>query len=151
MVIARPFNHIGPRQSPAFVAASFAKQIAEAEARGGARAELLVGNLEAERDYTDVRDSVRGYLTLAEKGTPGEIYNLASGTCVKVSALLERLLSLSQAKLTVVQDPQRMRPADVPRRRGDSRKARALGWEPAIKLDQTLADLLQSWREAVAT
>ncbi len=148
VVIARPFNHIGPRQSPAFVASSFAKQIAEAEARGGEGATLKVGNLEAERDYTDVRDSVRGYLALAEHGRPGELYNLASGACLKTETLLGRLLALSPAKIDVVPDPERMRPADVPRRRGDATKANALGWRPTYGLDQTLKDLLQSWRDA---
>ena len=147
-VIARPFNHIGPRQSPAFVASAFAKQIAEAELAGAATTEIRVGNLSAERDFTDVRDIVEGYVLLAERGTPGEVYNLTSGECLRTGQLLERLLARSKASLRVTHDPARDRMVDVPHRRGSAQRARALGWKPIHSLDDTLDALLDSWRAA---
>lgn len=143
-VIARAFNHIGPRQSDRFAAPSFAHQIATAEA--GGPTEIRVGNLAAERDLSDVRDIVRGYLLLAERGAPGEIYNLCSERSLPISRLLELLLAQSRVPLTVVRDPSRQRPVDVPRMRGSAAKARALGWAPQRELPDTLRDLLDSWR-----
>jgi GDP-4-dehydro-6-deoxy-D-mannose reductase len=149
-IIARPFNHIGPRQSPAFVAAAFAKQIAEAESKPTGTPEIRVGNLSAERDFTDVRDIVQGYVLLAERGIPGEIYNLTGGECLRTGQLLERLLARSKVPIQVVHDPARDRPVDVPHRRGSAEKARALGWQPVHPLDSTLDALLASWRAATA-
>jgi GDP-4-dehydro-6-deoxy-D-mannose reductase len=146
----RPFTHIGPRQDDRFVTASFARQVAEIEA--GIREPVVrVGNLSAERDFTDVRDMVRGYRLAAEHGHPGEAYNLGRGRAWTVRTLLDMLLARSTARVRVEPDPARMRPADVPRTLCDAGKARAeLGWAPGIPLEQTLADVLEEWRARVA-
>ena len=149
-VIARPFNHAGPRQSPAFVTSSFARQIAEIEA-GRAEPILRVGNLDARRDITDVRDTVRAYEVLGATGTPGASYNVCSGTAYRVGDLLERLLGLARVQVTVQQDPARMRPSDNPVVLGDAgRLTRETGWRPEIPIEQTLADLLNWWRAHIA-
>ena len=148
-VRTRPFNHAGPRQSEAFVTASFAKQIAEIEA--GVRPPTLhVGNLEARRDITDVRDTVRAYAALAASGTTGAVYNICSGTAHTVGDLLEQLLRLSTASIDVRQDPARMRPSDNPVVLGDHARVTAdTGWTPSIPMAQTLADLLAWWRSKI--
>ncbi len=145
----RPFNHLGPGQSDLFVAGSFARQIAEIE---GGRRELVlrVGNLDARRDFTDVRDVVRAYWLLAQKGTPGEVYNIGSGRSLAVSSLLERLLALSPAKIDVQVDPARLRPSDIPDLVCDFSKIEAeVGWRPTIPLERTLRDLLDYWRSRI--
>lgn len=148
-VRTRPFNHAGPRQSEAFVTSSFAKQIAEIEA--GVRPPTLeVGNLEARRDITDVRDTVRAYAALAGSGAAGAVYNICSGTAYKVGDLLEQLLRLSNTRIDVRQDPARMRPSDNPVVLGDHARVTAdTGWAPSIPIAQTLADLLAWWRSRV--
>lgn len=144
----RPFNHIGPGQSDGFVTSSFARQIAEIEA-GKKPPRLLVGNLEARRDFTDVRDIVRGYVA-AVGCTPGEAYNICSGRAVSIREILDRLLALTSASVEVTPDPERMRPSDMPVTLGDYSKFRAAtGWSPAIPLDRTLRDLLDYWRRIV--
>ena len=148
-VRTRPFNHAGPRQSEAFVTSSFAKQIAEIEA-GFRPPTLQVGNLEARRDITDVRDTVRAYAALGASGTPGAVYNICSGTAYQVGDLLEQLLRLSNASIDVRQDPARMRPSDNPVVLGDHARVTAdTGWAPSIPIAQTLADLLAWWRSRV--
>jgi GDP-4-dehydro-6-deoxy-D-mannose reductase len=148
-VRTRGFNHTGPRRGDVFVTSNFAKQLASIEA-GIQEPVIRVGNLEAVRDFTDVRDMVRAYWLAVTKGKHGEVYNLATGSGITIQALLDKLLSLSTAKVDVVQDPDRMRPSDVVRLIGDSTKFRKdTGWAPEVPFDKTLADLLQYWRERV--
>jgi len=144
---ARPFNHIGPGQKRGFVASDFASQIAAIEA-GQREPVMYVGNLAAERDFTDVRDVVRAYFLMLTRGQPGEVYNVAGGQSYSVQYLLDTLLGFSTARIEVRQDPDRMRPSDVPRRVGDARKLRQhTGWEPVIPFEQSLLDILNDWRQ----
>jgi GDP-4-dehydro-6-deoxy-D-mannose reductase len=146
VVIARPFNHIGPRQVGNFVVATFARQLAEIEA-GLAEPVLRVGNLESKRDFTDVRDIVRAYYLILTRGETGEAYNVASGRSHAISDILKRLLDLSGADPEIETIPELMRPSDTPDVRGDCRKLVSLGeWEPAIPLEQSLEDALDYWR-----
>jgi GDP-4-dehydro-6-deoxy-D-mannose reductase len=148
--IARPFNHVGPRQDASFVTATFARQIALIESRQ-APPVLRVGNLEARRDLTDVRDTVRAYQAIAATGVPGRIYNVCSGLPRRVGDLLDHLLSIARVRVEVVVDPERMRPSDVPLLVGDASRARhELGWRAEIPIERTLADLLEYWRRQVA-
>ena len=150
VIRARPFNHIGPRQKANFVTASFAQQIARAEA-GQSEPIIRVGNLDAKRDFTDVRDVVSAYLKLMEAGVPGEAYNIGSGTAISVQYILDILLSMSHIQITVERDPGRMRPADQPISYGDTTKIRkATGWQPQIKLADSLAQILDYWRAQVS-
>lgn len=145
----RPFNHIGPRQNDRFAASSFAHQIARIEA-GLQEPVLRVGNLSAERDFTDVRDMVRAYRLAVERGAPGAVYNMGSGRAVALQTLLDTLLSLSSTSISVESDPARMRPVDVPLVVCDnSRFQLATGWQSEIPLQQTLRDILDDWREQV--
>ena len=151
VVATRPFNHIGPRQQPSFATSSFAKQIAEIEA-GRREPVMQVGNLDSRRDLTDVRDTVRAYAALAQRGTPGRIYNICSGTAHRVGDVLERLVALARVKVSVQQDPARMRPSDNPIVLGDPSRLRAdTGWMPEIPIDRTLEDLLAWWRTQTAS
>ena len=146
-VRTRGFNHTGPRRGDVFVTSNFAKQIASIEL-GLQEPVIKVGNLEAVRDFTDVRDMVRAYWLALEKCEPGEVYNLASGAGITIQELLDRLLALSTAQVRVEQDPERMRPSDVVRLIGDSSKFRKdTGWEPQVPFDKTLRDTLQYWRD----
>jgi GDP-4-dehydro-6-deoxy-D-mannose reductase len=146
VLIARPFNHAGPAQSDAYVTSSFARQIAEAEA-GLTPAVLNVGNLESRRDITDVRDTVRAYRSLVERGTPARPYNVCSGQAYRIGDLLDILVAMSRVTLEVRADSSRMRPSDNPVVVGDNRRIRAeVGWTPQIPIQQTLADLLDYWR-----
>ena len=150
IVRVRPFNHIGPRQSEAFVAADFAKQIAEAEL-GLRRPVIRVGNLEAKRDFSDVRDIVRGYYLALTRGEPGEVYNLGAEQAFSIRELLDRLLGMSAIPLEVEQDPARLRPSDVPIVVSDCAKIREqTGWRPQIPIEQSLRDVLEYWRKRVA-
>lgn len=147
-VRGRAFNHEGPRRGEVFMTSTFARQIAEIEL--GRRGPVLqVGNLKPRRDYTDVRDIVRGYWLLLHKGEPGEVYNLCSGRAWSIQEILDRLLSMSIArKIEVRQDPRRLRPSDVEVLYGSAEKIRRLtGWEPEIPFEQTLRDLLDYWRQ----
>lgn len=149
VVRVRPFNHIGPGQSVGFVVAALAARIGEA-ARVGAST-ITVGNLEARRDLTDVRDIVRAYRLLMSSGTPGEVYNVCSGSDVAIADVADRLLRLAGTALRLVPDEGLMRPVDVPVVRGDpSKLAAATGWQPEYDLDTTLRDVLDQWRERVA-
>jgi len=141
VVRARPFNHVGPGQSPGFVVAALAKRIADA-ARTGATA-LSVGNLTPRRDFTDVRDVVRAYRLLVVRGEAGEAYNVCSGRDVMVAELVDRMMAIAGVRLTLEPDPALLRPVDVPVLRGDASKLHALtGWQPEVAIEQTLADVL---------
>jgi GDP-4-dehydro-6-deoxy-D-mannose reductase len=147
VVRVRPFNHTGPGQAPRFVVPAFASQIARIEA-GRQEPVMKVGNLEAARDFTDVRDVVRAYHLAVSQGEPGEVYNLASGRPQSVRGLLEMLLSHSHVEIRVERDPSRYRPVDVPAVYGSAAKFRQrTGWEPQIPFEQTLRDILAYWRE----
>jgi GDP-4-dehydro-6-deoxy-D-mannose reductase len=144
--IARPFNHIGPRQSDDFVASAFARQIAEIEA-GLRPPQIAVGNLEARRDLADVRDTVRAYHLILESGVAGRPYNVCSERAVAVQDLLDTLLSKARVAIEVVRDPARYRPIDTPVVLGSATRLRQeLGWRCQIPLEQTLDDLLTYWR-----
>jgi len=149
VVRVRPFNHIGPAQSPAFVTSDFARQIAEAEA--GLREPVLrVGNLEGRRDFSDVRDIVRGYYLALTQGEAGEVYNLGAEQSYSIRQVLDILLSLSRVRLTVEQDPKRLRPADIPDLVADCSRIRArTGWKATISVEQSLYDILEFWRGQV--
>lgn len=149
-VRTRGFNHTGPRRGEVFVTSNFAKQVATIEA-GKAAPVIKVGNLDAVRDFTDVRDMVRGYVLAAEKGRPGEVYNLASGRAISIRAMLDKLIAMARVEVKVETDPDRLRPSDVGVLIGDSSKFHAdTGWEPKIPFDQTLEDLLNYWRQRIA-
>ncbi|MFZ5366041.1 MAG: GDP-mannose 4,6-dehydratase [Patescibacteria group bacterium] len=149
IVRTRGFNHSGPRRGEVFAESSFAKQIAEIE-KGKREPVIYVGNLEAQRDYTDVRDMVRGYFLAATKGEPGEVYNICQGKAWKIAEVLEYLLSLTKVKVKIKNDPARARPSDVPILIGDNSKfRRQTGWKPKIPLEKTFKDLLNFWRERV--
>jgi GDP-4-dehydro-6-deoxy-D-mannose reductase len=145
-VRTRGFNHEGPRRGPVFVASDFAKQIADIE-KGRKAPVLHVGNLEARRDFTDVRDMVKAYWLALEKCQPGEAYNICSGSAWTIQQVLDRLLGMTKVKIEVKQDPKRLRPSDVPILLGDNSKfVGATGWSPTIPFEQTLADMLEYWR-----
>lgn len=145
IVRVRPFNQIGPRQSGDFAIPAFAQQIVRIEC--GEQSELLVGNLEAVRDFTDVRDAVQAYELLMRNGESGEVYNVGSGEGVSLEAIVRELITLSPADIMVAMDPRRLRPVDVPVFVADNQKLRRLGWSPRISLDQTLADVLEYERK----
>ncbi len=147
IIRTRAFNHEGPRRGEVFVSSNFAKQIVEIE-RGLKEPVIKVGNLEAIRDFTDVRDVVRAYWLATEKGEPGEVYNIASGRGYKIKEILDILLKFTDKKVKIEKDPSRFRPSDVAELVGDSTKFRKLtGWKPEIPFEKTLEDLLNYWRE----
>jgi GDP-4-dehydro-6-deoxy-D-mannose reductase len=149
VVVARSFNHIGPRQDPSFFASGVARQVALIEA-GRIDPAIRVGNLESRRDITDVRDTVRAYQALAERGTPGQAYNVCSGEAHTMRDLLDGLVALARVRVSVEPDPERFRPNDTPLLLGDpSRIRRDVGWHPLIPIEQTLRALLDYWRQAV--
>ena len=146
VVRVRPFNHIGPGQSDRFVVPAFARQIARIEA-GRQEPVVRVGNLEARRDFLDVRDVVRAYALALTRGEPGAVYNVGGGAVVSIGEVLELLLSLSSSAITVEPDPDLMRPSDVPLFVADNRRLReATGWAPTIPFTQSLQDILAWWR-----
>jgi len=151
VIRTRAFNHEGPRRGEVFVTSNFAKQVAEIEL--GLRLPVINhGNLDAKRDWTDVRDMVRGYLLSVKKCTPGEDYVLASGVTRTVKEMLDYLLSLSKVKIECKLDPTRLRPSDVQVLLGDPSKfKKATGWEPRFTFEQMMTDLLNYWREELAT
>jgi len=151
VVRTRAFNHEGPRRGDVFVTSNFARQIAEIEV--GKRSPVIrVGNLKARRDYTDVRDIVRGYWQLLEAGEPGDVYNLCSGRAWAIQDVLDFLLQKSRVRdIKVKEDPSRLRPSDVPVLLGDPSKIeRAVGWKAEMPFEQTLCDLLEYWRTRVS-
>jgi GDP-4-dehydro-6-deoxy-D-mannose reductase len=150
VVVARSFNHEGPGRDDRFAIGSWTRQIARLEAEGGGT--LLVGDLTAERDLTDVRDVARAYGLLLDPSVPAGTYNVASGRSVTMMHVVELLIGLARVPVTVERDESRMRPADIKRLCGDSTKLRqATGWEPQIPLEQTLADALAAARELAET
>lgn len=145
VVRVRPFNHIGLRQSPDYVVSNFAKQIAEIE-RGLKDPVIRVGNLEAKRDFTDVRDMVRAYWLALQKGEPGEVYNICSGKAVSIQEVLDKLLKLSKKEIKIEQDVERLRSVDISLLLGNSsRFGEEAAWEPEIHLQKTLKDILNYW------
>jgi GDP-4-dehydro-6-deoxy-D-mannose reductase len=148
-VRTRGFNHTGPRRGEVFVTSNFARQIAEIE-RGRREPVVWVGNLDALRDFTDVRDMVRAYWLALDRGEPGEVYNICSGRAYTIRNVLEILLSLAHARVEVREDPARLRPSDVEILVGDcTRFKRVSGWTPTIPFEVTLKDLLDYWRDRV--
>ena len=144
--VARAFNHIGPRQDPFFAAPGFARRIADIE-RGRWAPEISVGNLDAQRDLTDVRDTVRAYRLILERGVPGRPYNVCSGRAVTIRHLLDLLIARARCPVTVKIDPARYRPNDNPILLGDPSRLRdELGWTAEIPLERTVDDLLEYWR-----
>ncbi len=147
VVEARPFNHIGPHQALGFVVTDFASQLAKIKL-GLKPATISVGNLSAQRDFTDVRDVVQAYIALAEKGHPGEAYIICSGEAVSIHTLLDTLVELAGVKVNVEYDPARMRPSDTPCLYGSYAKIQEhTGWQPQITLRQSLSDALDDWLE----
>ncbi|NIM05654.1 MAG: NAD-dependent epimerase/dehydratase family protein [Armatimonadetes bacterium] len=147
VIRTRAFNHDGPRRGKVFATSNFAFQIAQIE-KGLNEPVLRVGNLEAKRDFTDVRDIVKAYVLAVEKGEPGEVYNICSGEAHTIQKVVDILSGMSKVDIRVEQDPARMRPSDVPILLGDYSKFHALtGWKPTIPFEQTLRDLLNWWRE----
>ncbi|HVR95436.1 MAG TPA: GDP-mannose 4,6-dehydratase [Thermoanaerobaculia bacterium] len=147
----RGFNHTGPRRGQVFVTSNFCSQVAAIEL-GLQEPVIRVGNIEAIRDFTDVRDMVRAYWLAVNHGKPGEVYNIATGNGIRISEMLDRLIALANVEVKIETDPDRLRPSDVEILIGDSSKFRAdTGWEPRIPFDQTLRDLLAYWRETLAS
>lgn len=150
IVRTRGFNHTGPRRGEVFVCSDFAKQVALIE-KGMREPVIQVGNLEALRDFTDVRDMVRGYWLSLEHCEPGEVYNICSGKAYSIQDMLDKLLTMTNTKIEVRQDQARLRPSDVPILQGDNSKFRtASGWKPEIPFDKTLEDILNYWRKCIA-
>ena len=149
VVRTRGFNHTGPRRGEMFVCSNFARQIVEME-KGKRDNIIRVGNLDAKRDFTDVRDMVRAYRLSLEKGKDGEVYNISSGSCFSMREVLDMLIRISGIKVKVEQDPERMRPSDVPVLLGDSMKfQKETGWKPEIPFEKTLKDIIDYWREII--
>lgn len=149
VIVTRSFNHTGPGQHPSFVAPSIARQIALIE-RAELEPVIRVGNLDARRDLTDVRDTVRAYAALLTSAAPAGVYNVASGTARSIGTVLEALLARARVPIRVETDPTRLRTNDIPVLIGDAtRLRRATGWEPGIPFDRTIDDLLDYWRAAV--
>lgn len=147
IIMVRAFNHSGPRQAPMFVISDFCRQIAVIE-KGESPAEMMVGNLSAKRDFTDVRDVVRAYRLLAEKGVSGRVYNVGRGKAVEIQFILDTALGLSKLPIEVRKDPARMRASDIPLIEPDvSRIAEDTGWKAEISMEQTIEDTLNYWRE----
>ncbi len=149
IIRTRAFNHEGPRRGESYVTSNFAKQVALIEA-GEQEPLVRVGNLEAKRDYTDVRDMVRAYWLAVEKCIPGEVYNIASGKAYVIKSIIDILQKLSKKEFKVEQDPKRLRPSDVEILLGDATKfKKQTGWEPEISFEKTMEDLLDYWREKI--
>jgi len=146
IVMVRAFNHIGPNQSPMFVVADFCKQVAEIE-KGLREPVIKVGNLSAQRDFTDVRDVVKSYALLVQKGKNGETYNVGSGKAIAIADILKMILSMTEADIKIEVDENKLRPVDVPIIEADVTKlTSATGWHRNIKLEETIADTLNYWR-----
>lgn len=148
VVFSRSFNHIGPGQVGGFIVADFAKQIAHAEKLSGGS--ISCGNLDARRDYTDVRDIAEAYCSLIDRGKSGQVYNVCSGKSVSGHEILSGLLAHTQADIEVINDPSLMRPVDILEIYGSYNKiSRDTGWQPKIKLEQTLRETLDYWRRKI--
>lgn len=150
VVVARPFNHVGPRQRGDFITPEVARQLAEIEA-GLKKPVIEIGNLDSRRDFLDVRDVVRAYYAILDRGVPGEVYNVCSGKTQVIRDIVNTLVDLSTIYPELRQDPSRMRPSDTPVIIGDNSKLLSLGgWEPQVSIRQSLADVLDYWRRMVA-
>lgn len=150
VIRARAFNHAGPGQAPTFLISALCRRVVEAERARSP--EIAVGNLDPERDFTDVRDVVRAYRLLVEHGAPGEAYNVCSGRSVAVRDIVARIIEISGAGLRLREDPELLRPVEVPVLRGSNERLRsATGWSPEITLDDTLRDSLTWWRSHLVT
>ncbi len=146
IIMVRAFNHIGPNQAPMFVVSDFCKQVADIE-KGEKEPVMYVGNLSAKRDFTDVRDVVKAYALLVEKGVRGETYNVGTGHALPIQDILDQIISLSDKQIEVKVDPNKLRPVDVPIIEPDITKINAqTGWKPQIPLKQTLEETLNHWR-----
>lgn len=149
IIRTRAFNHTGPRRGEVFVTSNFSKQIVEIE-KGKRKPVIYVGNLDAVRDFSDVRDVVRGYYWVLKDGKPGEVYNICSGKGYKIREVLNILLTLANCNIEIKQDPTRLRPSDVELLVGDPTKIRkAIGWKCEIPFQKTLKDLLDYWRARI--
>ncbi len=146
--LTRAFNHVGPGQGPGFVFSDFARRLAELERSGGGV--MSVGNLDAQRDFLDVRDVVAAYFTVLDRGEPGLVYNVASGQPWSMQAILDLFLAEARVEVEVRPDPALLRPSDVPVLVGDASRLRALGWEPRYDLRATVRDTLNDWRHRLA-
>jgi GDP-4-dehydro-6-deoxy-D-mannose reductase len=150
VVVARPFNHTGPRQDPGFSVSNFARQIARIEA-GREAPVVSVGNLDASRDLTDVRDVVVAYEQLMDRAPAGRPYNICSGHAVPMSEVLNALIASAGAQVELVRDPERLRPNDAPLFVGNPARLRdEIGWTPRYSLTRTLNDTLEYWRRCTA-
>lgn len=149
IVRTRGFNHTGPRRGDVFVTSNLAKQIVEIEAKKKEPV-VYVGNLDAKRDFSDVRDMVKAYWLALEKGKPGEVYNICSGVAYSIREVLDMLLSMAKVEIELRVDSERLRPSDVPVLLGDNTKfVEATGWKPAIPFEETLRDILDYWRQKI--
>jgi GDP-D-mannose dehydratase len=149
VIMVRAFNQIGPKQHPIYVAADFCRQAAQIEA-GIREAVIKTGNLEVKRDFTDVRDTVRAYALLAEKGQAGETYNVGSGNAVSIREILQLVLDHTHVDIQTEIDKKKLRPSDTPVMQADISKLQTLtGWKPQITLEQTIQDMLAEWRVRV--
>jgi GDP-4-dehydro-6-deoxy-D-mannose reductase len=147
IIRVRPFNHMGPRQATGFVISDFAKKIAEIE-KGLIEPKIAAGNLFPKRDFTDVRDIVRGYTEIMEKGVVGDVYNIGSGKSYKIADILSQMLAMAKVKITVEKDEELLRPSDIPELVCDNSKLiKVTQWAPSIPLKKTLQDTLDFWRE----
>lgn len=148
-VRTRGFNHTGPRRGEVFVCSNFSKQAVEIEKKKRPPV-IYVGNLDAQRDFTDVRDMVRAYWLSLEKCEPGDVYNICTGNAISIRDLLDLVIASSGAQIEVKQDPARLRPSDVPLLKGDySKFNKATGWTPRIPFKQTLSDIIEYWRQMI--
>ncbi len=148
LMMVRAFNHIGPNQAPLFVVADFCKQVAEIEKDQTREKVIRVGNLAAKRDFTDVRDVVRGYSLLIQHGVRGESYNIGSGSAISIDDILHMILDLSKVSIKVEIDPERLRPIDIPIIEADIHKFQTCtGWKKEIPLTQTIEETLNYWRQ----
>ncbi len=146
IIMIRAFNHIGAGQLPQFVVSDFCKQVADIE-KGLKAPEMCVGNLDAKRDFTDVRDVVRAYMLLGEKGKSGELYNVGSGNAIAIKKILDMIISLSEKDIKITLDPKRLRPSDIPIIEADISKIKAdTGWKPEIPIEETIKNTLDYWR-----
>ena len=146
LMMVRAFNHIGPGQAPLFVVSDFCKQVVEIE-KGLREPVMMVGNLAAKRDFTDVRDVVKAYVKLVQAGVPGETYNVGSGNAKEIREILDMIISMSDKEIKVEIDPNKIRPVDVPIIEADITKINEItGWTPEIPLEQTIRETLDYWR-----
>ncbi len=149
VIRTRAFNHTGPRRGEVFVTSNFSRQLAEI-AKGKRQPVMKVGNLEAKRDFSDVRDVVQAYHLVVTKGKSGDVYNICSGKGRAIQSVLDTLLEISGLDVSIEQDPKRMRPSDVMVLEGSAEKIKnAVGWEPTIPFEQTMHDLYEFWLERV--